>query len=363
MQENKKKTSNKAPVVPIVILSILLAATIGVLIFIWVRFGSPPSQDQIPKDMDIYAMDVVVSQSVYGDHADTAMEEAAKAINELDDLLAWQNETSDIAKINTAAGGTPVTVDSRTIAVLKTALEVARKTDGVFDPTILPVSSLWHFDNTAPQLPSTEEVAKFLLDVGYENLSIDEANSTVTLAKTENALDLGAIGKGAACDAAIEAYRKAGVERGIISVGGSSIGTLGEKASGEAWNIEVQNPNSKHDNIAFLGILSIKEGFVSTSGTYIKTFEQDGVTYHHILNPKTGYPAQGDLVSVTVTCDNGALSDALSTACLSLGIEDAKKLLAEYHAGGIFVDKENRVIVTDNLKDSFQLTAEGFTLA
>lgn len=362
MQETKPNTSNRIPVVPLVVLSILLAATVGVLIFLWVRFGAAPALDEVPKTMDTYAMDVVVSQRVYGEHAEQGMEKAAAAVNQLDDLIAWQKENSDIAKINHAQGGTPVSVDARTIAVLKIALDVAQNTHGAFDPTILPVSSLWNFDDGVQQLPSDEQIAAFLPHVGYANLTIDEAANTVTPANTETAIDLGAIGKGAGCDVAINAYRSAGVARAIVAVGGS-IGVLGEKAPGARWNIDVQNPNSKQDGQASLGILAMGEGFVSTSGTYIKAFEQDGKTYHHILDPKTGYPVQGDLVSVTVVCGNGALSDALSTACLSLGIEQSKPLLEQYAAGAIFVDRENRVTVTDSLKDSFTLTAPGFTLA
>lgn len=362
MQEKQSKSANKIPVLPFAMLMVLVAAVIGVLAFIWLRFGTGLAQEQVPKTLDTYAMDVVVQQTVYGDNAQTALEEASRAVNELDALLSWRQETSDIAKVNRATGGTAIPVDARTFQVLQTALDVAAKTNGVFDPTVLPVSSLWDFDSELHQVPDAQTVQSFLPDVGYQNLSLDSNASTVTLAHSENALDLGAVGKGAGCDAAVQAYEQAGIQYGVVAVGGS-IGVYGNPPAGKPCVISVQNPDVQDSDPAVLGTFPLQSGFVSTSGTYIKTFQQDGVVYHHILDPKTGFPVQSDLISVTVVCQNGTLSDALSTACLSLGIEQSLPLLEQYQASAIFVDHNHLVTVTGSLKGSFTLSAPGFSLA
>ena len=152
-------------------------------------------------------------------------------------------------------------------------------------------------------------------------LSLKE-DGTAALQSHSAALDLGSVGKGAACDAAVAAYKEAGVDRAVVAVGGS-VGVWGEKPFGQLWNIAVRDPDSEGS----LGTLSVPSGFLSTSGSYEKQFEEDGVTYHHILDPKTGYPAESGLVGVTIWSDSGVLSDALSTACFVLGMEESLPLL------------------------------------
>ena len=132
----------------------------------------------------------------------------------------------------------------------------------------------------------------------------------------------------------------------------------GEKSSGKPWSVAVRDPNGDGS----LGSVTLAEGFVSTSGSYEKYFEQDGVLYHHLLDPKTGYPAESGLVSVTVVAKSGVLSDALSTACFVLGREDGMKLLEEFDAEGIFIDSDNNITVTDGLKDRFTRTSRDYTL-
>src|SRR5699024_9207852 len=126
------------------------------------------------------------------------------------------------------------------------------------------------------------------------------------------------IGKGAACDAAVQMYQESGAEAGIVAVGGS-IGLYGEKPDGSLWRLGVRDPNSGDDRAEAMGLLDLASGFVSTSGSYEKTFTENGKTYHHLLDPKTGYPAESGLVSVTVVAKSGALSDALATAVFVLG--------------------------------------------
>jgi thiamine biosynthesis lipoprotein len=348
--------------IPLILLSILLAITVAALIAIWVIFGGNAQQSEESYETTGFAMGTLVTQTVYG--GDTSTQKAAaaaatQAVADLDSKISWREEDSDIQNLNNSDGETAISVSEETAEILATALDLAEQTDGAYDPTILPVSLLWNFDEGGNTVPSQTDIETYTSFVDYRQLTVDTEENTAQLLGEHSAIDLGAIGKGAGCDVAVEAYRESGADHAIVAVGGS-VGVYGTKADGSPWRIGIRNPNSD-DASSTMGTISISEGFVSTSGTYERMFEQDGVTYHHILDPKTGYPADSGLVSVTVYCQNGALSDGLSTACLVLGVEDALPLLSHYGAGAVFITTENEVIITENLKENVEVTSDEFT--
>ena len=205
--------------------------------------------------------------------------------------------------------------------------------------------------------PQASTIESLLPAVDYTQLSLQE-DGTAALRSSSSALDLGAVGKGAACDAAVAAYKEAGVERAVVSVGGS-VGVYGEKPFGQKWQVSVRNP----DTDGALGVLSVSSGFLSTSGSYEKQFTEDGVTYHHLLDPSTGYPADSGLLSVTVWSSSGALSDALSTACFVLGLEDSLPLLEQFDSQALFITQERQIYLTSGLEDAFTLSSGDYTLA
>lgn len=348
---NKKKTL-------VAMLSAILAVIILVLVFIWIKFGQNAQRYECTN----FAMGTYIQQTVYGSKRVQAATAAAKSIGDLENLISWRIGDSDIDRLNQASGSTWTKLNPKTIALLEKSLDVAKKSDGAFDPTILPISSMWDFGGDNQRVPSTDEIKKYLQYVNYNDLRVDKQNSSASLKMHYMAVDFGAIGKGAACDEAVEAYRSAGADSAIIAVGGS-VGVYGTKADKSPWNIAVRDPRSSETQSASMGSVSLNTGFVSTSGSYEKVFTQNGVKYHHLLNPKTGYPENNNLVSVTVVCSNGALSDALSTACFILGQEKGMALLKQYNAGGIFIDNNNKVYLTDNLKTSFTISNKQYTLA
>ena len=304
-----------------------------------------------------YSMGSYVQQTVYGGNREEAASAASSAVTELEGLISRNVADSDIIRLNQAAGTEFLEIDQRTWDVLNTSLQVCQASNGAFDITIGPISGLWGFDTQEPHLPQDSTIQSLLPMVDYENLSLLE-DGTAALQVHGAALDLGAVGKGAGCDAAIAAYQENGADRAIVSVGGS-VGVYGQKPGDQPWRIAVRDPDSDGS----LGELAIYEGFLSTSGSYEKTFTQDGVTYHHILDPRTGYPADSDLLSVTVWSPGGALSDALSTACFVLGMEESLPLLEEFDSGAVFITEDHQIYVTENLQDAFNLAAEGYTLA
>ncbi len=332
-------------------LALLLVVVLAIALFPLLDGGSP-------AEIVTYAMGSYVRQTVYGKNGEEAAREAAGAVQALDNEISWRAVGGDIQRLNEHAGDDWIELSEETVGLLALAQEVCEKSGGAFDVTVAPLTHLWDFDDAKNEVPSAEKIADRLQYVGGKFLRLDQNENTASLRNTGNAVDLGGLGKGAACDAACAVYETLGVRAAVIAVGGS-IGVYGTKPAGGRWNIAVRDPNSDGS----IGTLSIERGFVSTSGSYEKCFEKDGVLYHHLLDPHTGMPARTGLLSVTVWSENGALSDMLSTACFVLGESDGAALLETFGAEGIFIREDGAVAVTDGLSESFQLTAEGYALA
>lgn len=228
---------------------------------------------------------------------------------------------------------------------LRLCEEIKEKTGGLFSVSVLPITSLWNFDAESPVPPSPEAIAAALAEM--EGSALRFENDVVY--KTGGDIDLGAIGKGYACTEIANALPAD--QSALISVGGS-IAAIGLKSSGERWQVGVRDPFSASSN-ATLGTLSLTDTFVSTSGSYEKCFTYEGKTYHHILDPRTGQPAESDLVSVTVVAGKGTLTDILSTACFLVGSDAAFSLAAEYDASLIAVKTDGTLLVSASLADIF----------
>lgn len=336
-----------------------LAVLIVILIILWTRFGYRAQM----YTNNSYAMATYVQQTVYGPEGEQAAAEAAQAVTALENQISWRVSGSDIDRLNDAAGTEWLTIDSDTVDLLALSLDVAEKSEGAFDPTVLPLTSLWRFESETPHVPTEEELSSALQYVGYADLRINEEEHTASLRRHYEGIDLGAIGKGAACDRVVSVYASHDLTAGVVSVGGS-VGVYGNKPDGTDWLVALRDPDTPDESVGSIGTLQLEPGeFVSTSGTYEKQFTQDGVTYHHLLNPHTGMPEENGLVSVSVVCENGALSDALSTACFVLGKEQGLALAETYGAEVLFVDDQKEITMSDGIQERFTLSNAAYTLA
>ena len=213
--------------------------------------------------------------------------------------------------------------------------------------------------NTADNTPDNTALNEERLETTDKKTNTDESVSSIYI-EDQCTLDLGAVGKGIACDVAQNYLKQQKEVSGAVIAVGGSILLYGSKADGTNWNVAVQNPRGKDGEA--MGVLSLSGTTnVSTSGDYEKYFMQNGKRYHHILDPSTGYPAESSLISVTVVSDNGLLSDGLSTACFVLGKEKGERLLETYGAEGVFIDQNKKVTVTKGLKDKFTILNEEYT--
>lgn len=358
-----------------------------------------------------FVMSTVLSEKIYGtkDVTTNIKEELDKLEKE---QLSWRETESVVSKINSdAQNGIKTEVDPDMALWVEDSLELARRSSGAFDPTIGKLTRLWNIEGENPKVPSKQEIKNTLKNTGYTKIHLEKAksestdtsknvsnidkgidnntdkninsinedteNTTAENKKTDSSnntdegvssiyiedkctLDLGAVGKGIACDVVQDYLKKQKEVSGAVIAVGGSILLYGDKTDGSTWNVAVQDPRGQDGEA--MGVLSLSGTTnVSTSGDYEKYFMQDGKRYHHILDPSTGYPAESGLISVTVVSDNGLLSDGLSTACFVLGKEKGEKLLESYGAEGIFIDQNKKVTVTKGLQNKFTILNDKYT--
>ena len=330
---NRKKT------ISAVMLAILLAAG-----FLFRQLWPQNTVKQITAED--FVMDTVVTQTIYTTGDDPSGEITA-LLSELENTyLSWTNERSETAEIN-ASAGRPAEISEELKTILQKMLDISEKSGGALDPAMGEVIRLWDIGGDDQKIPAQEELETLLQKADYKKIILAEDSVMIPEGTT---LDLGAVGKGAGCDR-IAAYLagRPEIKGCLINLGSSSVLTYGEKPDGSPWKIAVRDPENP-DPDAYLGIVELNgTQFLSTSGNYEKFFEVDGVRYHHILDPKTGFPADSGLSSVTVVASDGLTADGLSTACFILGPEEGLKLLREYGAAGVLVTADGKVVTEGDI--------------
>ncbi len=366
---------------------------IGIILAICVCCTGCSQQPMAYQKVDT-AMGTIINQTIYSadrDVANAISKDIISCINELEqNYLSWRLETSEIYKINAGAGsGQKRKLSDLLINVFDQCQKVYTASDGAFDFSMGSVARLWDIDTWAvmsPQgtnetnaqkqsvtgdvaqqqatfLPPTDQQLTAALEHVGGNMIPIEGNY-VNLPEGMQ-LDLGAVGKGIALDEVQKRLQQQEEVTGaVISIGGSIL-TYGSKPDGSNWNVGIVNP---FDTSLSLGVLSFSgEGCISTSGDYERYVEVDGVRYHHILDPATGKPADSGVKSVTILYKdsgnsiqyNGLFSDALSTACFVLGVEEGLKLAEEFDAEALFVDEQGEIHMTEGMEQYFYLSNTG----
>jgi thiamine biosynthesis lipoprotein len=251
-----------------------------------------------------------------------------------DEMSEWREETP-ISHVNRKAGQEAVAVPEELFRVISAALQVSELSDGAFDISWAAMRGLWKFNPGEERVPSPEEIARRLPLVNYKKIRLDSSKKSVFLEQSGMAIGLGAIAKGYAVDKAMAAMVRLGVTNGIIKAGGDM--RIQGNEEGKPWQIGIQHPR---DREKLLGLLPLSNISISTSGDYERFFVKDGVLYHHIIDPKTGYPARR-CRSVTILAPDTMTSDALSTAVFVLGPEKGMALIRRLPGvEGIIVDDQ-----------------------
>lgn len=268
-----------------------------------------------------FYLDTVITITVYGTEDGSVINDCFDLLGEYEAMLSRTSENSDIWNIN-HSGGEPVEVSEETAELIQLALDYSELSDDAFDISLAPYSILWDFQNNTGNIPSEEEIAEAGAHVGLGNLHLEGA--TVTLDDPDAAIDLGGIAKGYIADRVKDLLLSEGYESALINLGGNVL-TVGSKPDGSDFKIGIREPFADASQLS--AVVAVSDKSVVTSGTYERYFMVDDVIYHHILDPKTGYPIQNGLQSVTILSDLSVDGDALSTTCFVMGLEDGMELI------------------------------------
>ena len=303
---------------------------------------------ETPLSRSDFLLNTFVTITLYDSDDSSILDDSMALCKEYENIFSKTLETSELYKINHRTSDT-VTVSDDMAALLAKGLEYCEKSDGAFDITIEPLSSLWNFTSGEAVIPDEADIEADIPKVDYHNLVL--SGNTLTFLSPDTTIDLGSIAKGYIADRVTAFLEEKDVRSAIVDLGGNIV-ALGGKArsmldteAGETdFRIGIKDPQSEGG--ALLGTLPASNLTVVTSGTYERYFIADGKKYHHILDSETGYPTDTDVLSATIIAAKGRSvdCDGLSTTCLALGIENALALVNSIEGvEAILVDKDGKV--------------------
>lgn len=293
-----------------------------------------------------------VFQKAAGPRAAEAMAEAVKRMEAYEEELSFFRVGSVVSRINRLAGVAPTPAGPNAYAIIQAARRMGEESEGLFDITVAPLVKQWGFNTPAAGVVPDQELKAALELVDYRDILLDAEQRSVKLRRRGQMLDLGGIAKGYIADKIIEGYREYGIRSALINIGGNVKG-MGGKGEGEPWGIGIAYPDSHSERT--VGALQLENGSVVTSGGYERGFVAGGKLYHHILNPKTGCPAETDLKSVTVVAPESMVADAFSTPLFIMGMEKGAAFAARHGVDAAFITLNDEVFLTEGLQDRLVL--------
>jgi FAD:protein FMN transferase len=267
----------------------------------------------------------------------TILEESMKKCDYYNDLLSKTVPGSDVWRIN-HAGGKAVRVSSETIRILSMAARVSEDSDGAFNISVGSAMAMWRFTDGSMKIPDKRELAEAIARADYTKILLGEDTVEVP---PEMQIDLGGIAKGYIVDCIAEELRSRGVKSALLNFGGDVV-TIGHKPDGNPWLIGLQKPDGEHGK-DFWAVVKSVDSTVVTSGVYERGFDVNGVRYHHILNPRTGWPVQNGLSTATICAKDSMLADALTTAIFVLGADEGMRLTQKYGVQAVFLSQDGSI--------------------
>ena len=349
-------------------------------IAVWISRGS---DNQKKCQKQLLAMDTYMEFTAYGKNSEKAVDAAMEEVKRLDGLLSAQDENSEVYALNEKGS---LLVGEDLLVLLERGKELFQETGGLYDDTIYPLMKLWGFPTGKYHVPSEKEIQELLplVDGGRIQISDDqkslksekdnitgsageEDRQVTDSEETESAgligaqvtvgegqqVDLGGLAKGYTGQKLKEIFQEYEVSSALVSLGGN-VQTVGKKPDGSLWKVGIRNPKGSEQD--YIGVLSVEDEAVVTSGGYERYFTENDETYIHIIDPRTGYPADGDLLSVTIVSEDGTLADGLSTALYIMGYEKACSFWREHQEefGMILITSDSEIHVSEDLKEQFQ---------
>lgn len=307
-----------------------------------------------PIEISSFKLNTVVSIKIYDSTDEQLLKDCLAICDKYELLFSRTKKESEIYQLNhgllaDASGASPVSED--TLELLNAGLKYCDLSEGKFDIAITPLTELWDFTAANPSVPDVSLIEDAITRVNYQDILLEE--NQVTFAKENMGIDLGAIAKGYIADQIKEYLLSKGVKSAMINLGGNVL-CVGNKPDGSPFKIGIQKPFA--DRNETIATMDISDKSVVSSGIYERFFEQDGVLYHHILNPETGYPYENNLIAVTIISDKSVDGDGLSTSCFALGLEKGLELvnsLENVHA--IFITNDDEIHYSENFESLFNV--------
>ncbi|WP_242824193.1 FAD:protein FMN transferase [[Clostridium] dakarense] len=339
-------------VVYIFMLTVLVVGLIGC--------AKETKQSQPLSRTEIF-MGTAVTIKIYDNQDEKIMDKVFKRVKEMEDLVSINKDGTELDRLNENAGIKPINVSDFTLEIIEKGLEYSRLSNGGYDITIGPLVKLWSIGLPEAKVPTEQEIKETIKYVDYSKVKINKSKNEIFLAEKGMIIDLGSIAKGYAADEIAKLLKDEGVKKAIIDFGGN-IYALGSKEKDKKWKVGIQNPFDERGNI--VGSIKIEDKSLVTTGVYERFIKEDETTYHHILNPKTGYPFETNIQGVSIIADKSIDADALSTLIFTEGLENGLKLIESLDGiDAIFITDKKEVFITDGIKNNFELTNSDFKLA
>jgi thiamine biosynthesis lipoprotein len=312
------------------------------------------------KEYSGFAMGGVIQYKLYGNEENTtaAFTEISQLFLDLDQEFSANREDSNLSLINAQASSQPIAISQAMLEVLQLSLEIEQASQGAFNPVIGPLVKLWKIGFEAAHVPTDGEIQLTLPLMNSKDMVLGNDPLQISFLKPGMGLDLGSVVKGYAAELAMNLCQEYELHGALISVNGN-LAIYGQRPEGALWNVGIVDPRGENGEV--VGSIALENITVATSGDYERYFEVEGVRYHHLLDSKTGYPAETDLISVSIFSPDGALADALSTATFILGHQQGEALLKNYdEIDYLLIDQNFKLWASPAIRDQFHLTAKNY---
>jgi len=322
------------------------------------HYPKPTKVVQTPTENTKFMMGTVVTLRVYNQKKTAVLNGAFKVLQHEAKLITTNQKGSQIDQVNAAAGKHPVVIDKTIYPMVKAAHYYSRNSDDSFDLTIGPITQLWRIGFPDAHVPSKAAIAKNVKLVDYTKVKFNDQKHSVYLTQKGMKLDLGGIAKGFMADQVKTYFHKHGVSTAIIDLGGN-IFVMGDSPKGTKsgdWTVGIQDPKGSRGSA--IGSVPAKNMSIVTSGIYERFLKKNGKVYSHLMDPKTGAPFQNNLMGVSIISKKSMDGDALSTATFDKGLKSGMRYIngkADQGIGAIFITKDKKVYISNNLKKKFTL--------
>ncbi len=340
----------------------ILKCFILIVAVILTMFQAGCKAEKLMVSDSTYMLGTYLQLSVWADSKADGMEvikTSFERIKEIEDKMSANMDESEIGQINMNAGKTYVEVSDETDEVIKKAIHYARLTDGAFDPAIGKLVKLWNIGTESERVPSEGEIQDALQFVDYRKIELQNKNK-VKLSDAEMRIDLGGIAKGYAADKVTEIMRAKGIKHAIINLGGNVV-TIGKKTDGTSWKVGIQDPFEPTGT--HMGVIQVHDQTVVTSGNYERYFIVDNKRYHHIIDPKSGYPAENGIISATIVTSSSTDADGLSTSVYVLGPDRGMELIENLEGVEcIIITEDKKVLMSSGLAGRFEIIDSSFQI-